>query len=92
VTNPYRCVEYGEATCGAVAIPSAYLAGVEGADIVLFITGATTQGFSFHSLHYIVNGLGNTVAFAQQCQFDQFDRPISGRVNIGPPKLAKDFT
>eukprot|EP00854_Cymbomonas_tetramitiformis_P023170 gene23170-28042_t len=69
----------GGATCGrdgGIEIPAAYSAdGVPDADLVLMVTSHPTRG--------------TAMAWAVNCEMDQYGRPIAGQVNVAPRYLAE---
>jgi Leishmanolysin len=54
-------------------VPSDHIAtGVSGADLILYVSGSSSSRFCS----------GTTLAVAVSCNFDQFDRPTAGAVNV----------
>ncbi|CAB1328724.1 unnamed protein product [Coregonus sp. 'balchen'] len=65
--------------CGPVIVPEDHLQGVEGADVVLYVSGVTTERC----------GQENIVAYAAYCQLEsELDRPIAGYANLCPNMIS----
>jgi leishmanolysin-like peptidase len=59
--------------------------GIPNTDFVIYVTAKSVQGKCPSS-----QGSSGTIAYAQTCQRDQYDRPIMGRMNICPYAISAD--